>query len=669
MTQETYLGNNTLIEAAKIKSNASLSASQNGCPNNSFKVRSDSLTIRQICLGTIGIYEFIPSSSILHHGPNVGVSLESFYLEICDAAARVAEELLRRLQRLRASNGRHRAWESLKAAIKATWSQDEIASLTQRLSVLKESMQSRFVLELGQMTSAEILRSSARFNTLDTGTQDILKALVNSGEKWTKETSDSIAKMLCRLEAVNQDEHHRTLQMMSDLRTSLLPANSPVDVITAQIEMLNVGDQEEEKLRNTVSRMLLEELSYPQMTNRYEEIVEAHPETLEWIFSDVKQWKLPWSDFGKGTNMQKSQQGLLRSLLFQILGEHTKLIPIVFPTRWTELYGGKLNLGKQILPKTWFIRELHKAFERLIDQHQYFMKPCFFVDGLDEFSGDTEQLCLLFQRLDQRSETAKFCLSSRPWVQSNKASRVALVSDSKISPPTTLILLLKTNSKEVKPSKGLSRGSLNLYTKILSQIEPIYFEWASRAFQIMKLSLKLSSDPFEKLEPSQSLHKLEGRQETEESGVNAPTLAGLLFAMDEDYTPRCIDRAFVDPEELRIVCDELQVQLTARFNHHRGGPDHSYELANFPVLSIANDALIYSYHMNGHAASRKIRTELLGKLMDLDIRDDPSEVIPTWGIFLHQATSYSLSDFVEDKLSSENRDTTQYVTDLTSRLM
>jgi len=76
-------------------------------------------------------------------------SLQTFYLEICDAAARVAEELLKRLQRLRVSNGRHRAWESLKTAVKTAWSQDEIVSLTQRLSVLKESMQSRFVLALG----------------------------------------------------------------------------------------------------------------------------------------------------------------------------------------------------------------------------------------------------------------------------------------------------------------------------------------------------------------------------------------------------------------------------------------------------------------------------------------------------------------------------------------
>lgn len=44
------------------------------------------------------------------------------------------------------------------------------------------------------------------------------------------------------------------------------------------------------------------------------------------------------------------------------------------------------------------------------------MSLCFFVDGLEEFSGDAEQLCMLFKPLEKRSGMAKFCLSSRPWV-------------------------------------------------------------------------------------------------------------------------------------------------------------------------------------------------------------------------------------------------------------
>jgi hypothetical protein len=76
-----------------------------------------------------------------------------------------------------------------------------------------------------------------------------------------------------------------------------------------------------------------------------------------------------------------------------------------------------LDLGHQFLRTAWSIRELHEAFKRLIQQKQYPLKIYFFIDGLDEFSGDTEQLCMLFKSSCANSDSAKFCHSSRPWVQ------------------------------------------------------------------------------------------------------------------------------------------------------------------------------------------------------------------------------------------------------------
>jgi hypothetical protein len=276
--------------------------------------------------------------------------------------------------------------------------------------------------------------------------------------------------------------------------------------------MLNVVDHEEEKLRRKVNGLLLDGLAYPHMTNRYEEILEAHPNTFEWIFSDPKGESRPWSDFGtwlredggiywingkagsgkstlmkhifdepktrkylqqwcnscpslvfrcciatfffwnSGTSMQQSQQGLLSSLLFQVLGEHTNLIPIVFPKRWAELYNGELDLGRQITLKPWSITELYSGFEKLINQKVYFVKFCFFVDGLDEFSGDVEQLCMLFRRLQEKSNNVKFCLSSRPWVEFQQNSKTAPAYDYKILLLLILKYLSKTNFKEARPS-------------------------------------------------------------------------------------------------------------------------------------------------------------------------------------------------------------------------
>lgn len=62
--------------------------------------------------------------------------------KICDKAAKIAAELLEKLNGLRVKNGKHRTWESVKAAVKAAWSKDEIQSLNKRLSLLRKSLQS-----------------------------------------------------------------------------------------------------------------------------------------------------------------------------------------------------------------------------------------------------------------------------------------------------------------------------------------------------------------------------------------------------------------------------------------------------------------------------------------------------------------------------------------------
>ncbi len=333
--------------------------------------------------------------------------------------------------------------------------------------------------------------------------------------------------MLCRIEVVNQDEHHKTrisiakqryveLKEMYDEamkeaqeieeRGETVPVEirnmkkPTVDIITAQLEMLNVSDAEEQKIRHSINRKIFEDLLYPGLTDRDGDIVKAYPETFEWVFRDTVEWELPWSDFGKwlregegiywingkagsgkstlmkhihddarvkmfleqwsrgalrgkpqccaqapcrhypcdqqrpcgrlpscvaifyfwnsGTNMQKSQQGLLRSLLLQVLEEHPDLIAIVFPSMWTRLYQKTLNNYPLQRAHAWSLPELKAAFERLIKQKYYALRLCFFVDGLDEFGGDEvdlEELCTFFRDLSRASEDSKFCLSSRPW--------------------------------------------------------------------------------------------------------------------------------------------------------------------------------------------------------------------------------------------------------------
>jgi hypothetical protein len=531
-----------------------------------------------------------------------------------------------------------------------------------------------------QKLDAETVRSSAHFDTLDTQTQQILQVLVESKEDLPREIIKSIAKMLCRLEAVNQSEHHKT-RLLIAFQNSAFGHTPSVGDITAQIEMLDVEDKEEQCFRRSVQKTILESLRYPNMTDRYEDLVEAHPQTFDWVFREPNQdEERPWSSFGQwlregkgiywingkagsgkstlmkhiyddkftkqflqdwscdplagptpccvatfffwnsGTDMQKSIQGLLRSLLFQVLGRCPDLIPVVFPTRWASLYAtaGSSDLRQEIEPDSFSLRQLHGAFEKMVEQKHIPLKICFLIDGLDEFSGNTMDLCMHFVQLAARSDTAKFCLSSRPWVEFQRSFKVypslklqdltnkdidayinnrfgeSLAFNELAKQNETLVsslaqeisqraegvflwvtivvnqLLKGINNKDTiallwERLYGFPRELGPLYDKILSQIDGVYLPWASRAFQIMNASTELSSDPFHKRSQSSSHAQSPkpesntGLEEGRLQGVNAVTLMEWLFALyyDDEYK---VEKS----EQLAQAYKDIETHLTAR---------------------------------------------------------------------------------------------------------
>lgn len=62
----------------------------------------------------------------------------------------------------------------------------------------------------------------------------------------------------------------------------------------------------------------------------------------------------------------------------------------------------------------WTIQELSKTFQSLAVQESLPVRLCLFVDGLDEFEGDMEELCEVLASL-ARSSHVKLVISSRPW--------------------------------------------------------------------------------------------------------------------------------------------------------------------------------------------------------------------------------------------------------------
>ena len=208
---------------------------------------------------------------------------------------------------------------------------------------------------------------------------------------------------------------------------------------------------------------IVESLRYAEITEREERIIKAHPTTFDWLFQETRvnpqgrphpsllswlrtssgsYWISGKAGSGKstfmkylcqndetikalqvwagehqlvtasfyfwhaGTLMQKSQQGLLQTLLFHILRKCPQLVSSVCQLRWQQNFQ---------LIDTWTYEELYKAFQVLNKSDVGSKRFCFFIDGLDEYSGEHSDLIHTINNLVSGSKI-KVLFSSRPWI-------------------------------------------------------------------------------------------------------------------------------------------------------------------------------------------------------------------------------------------------------------
>jgi hypothetical protein len=104
---------------------------------------------------------------------------------------------------------------------------------------------------------------------------------------------------------------------------------------------------------------------------------------------------------GRGTTMQKSFKGLLQTVLYQILERYPNLIPYVLPNH---------------IDKEWRLSTLKESFRKLFtERFDQTLTVCLFVDGLDEFEGDHDEIAEFFLTNIQHSvHRIQICVSSRP---------------------------------------------------------------------------------------------------------------------------------------------------------------------------------------------------------------------------------------------------------------
>ncbi|ERF74247.1 hypothetical protein EPUS_03437 [Endocarpon pusillum Z07020] len=231
-----------------------------------------------------------------------------------------------------------------------------------------------------------------------------------------------------------------------------------------------------------VERMILQEISFRGMFDREQSIKENYPQTFKWIFDDSLSKDKGWHGFtswlcsgsgcywcsgkpasGKstlmkylmqqnetkislqkwagrdklhfagfffwhlGTGLQKSQTGLLRSLLYSVLDARREFIGLIFSEYFNELAEyetfvikkqqarearTRFNEPEPHFPSKLSDQEYRIAFRKLVDNMPEDYKICFFIDGIDEYDGDHYEISELLR--SACGPRVKMLVSSRP---------------------------------------------------------------------------------------------------------------------------------------------------------------------------------------------------------------------------------------------------------------
>ncbi|XXH00026.1 hypothetical protein Hte_006367 [Hypoxylon texense] len=113
-----------------------------------------------------------------------------------------------------------------------------------------------------------------------------------------------------------------------------------------------------------------------------------------------------------GLKLERSLEGLLRSLLFSLIKHHPSYALLLSPVLWREARG---QVSGHNIPNSTrlSVSQLVDSLKTLLRETRHFNSFCFVIDALDECDADQTDLCRLILEL-ARFPNCKICVSSRP---------------------------------------------------------------------------------------------------------------------------------------------------------------------------------------------------------------------------------------------------------------
>ncbi|KAF2464920.1 uncharacterized protein BDR25DRAFT_241210, partial [Lindgomyces ingoldianus] len=366
----------------------------------------------------------------------IGVSSYDDQLEpMAKECTAIAKELSDALNKLTAKSQRT-MWISFSIALKEVWRKGKIEGICNRLG----KVQAQLAVHIQRL---EIERKDD-FNKLR---EDVIRAITSlSSAKGSAKTS----MQECF------DQQQRSEEVDAEKATEVTIGLKNLSAAMSNLTEMGKTTQ--------VEQQFLKSLHFANLVTRHEKIEKSHEETFTWMFrNSLEQGRMPlrfsewlrsrsgiywiegkagsgkstlmkflcknpmtmshlesWAQgkrlvvaqfffWNAGTRLQKSREGLLRSLLFEILRKCPDLLSKVIENVGVPEFADE--------EESWCEDDLLRIY-RVIMSQETPIRFCFFIDGLDEYEDDNkgpEELLDTLRSIDCSSNT-KLCVSSRPWV-------------------------------------------------------------------------------------------------------------------------------------------------------------------------------------------------------------------------------------------------------------
>ncbi|KAM0463838.1 hypothetical protein ACHAO4_000562 [Trichoderma viride] len=341
--------------------------------------------------------------------------------------------------------------------------QSELMELRNRLLILRSEVSSHLImlirqeqLKLGEVLQTVVTSNEDMLQNINDKYTEVMRYLKSISQQTQSNMASTAASSDKKGAHISPEKEFKSIQKDRESRIkdvfTMSVMQGPFDAILDDIERRGIQKQES----------ILQTLNFNQLHERELAVGEAHEGTATWIFDETKptnfvkwlkksngmywitgkpgsgkstlmkfltdhpktlQYLMEWANgndlivakhyfWNPGTTMQKSQEGLFRALLHQILGQRPELIPIVCADRWNAPY------YERSFP--WTIKQLAEAFQRLGGLENVQWKICLFIDGLDEYDGEPTDVIDIIHKIGE-SEKIKICISSRPWIEFSDA--------------------------------------------------------------------------------------------------------------------------------------------------------------------------------------------------------------------------------------------------------